>query len=70
MEVRNLKRQLDEARGEAEKYEREYDLNKAAELKYGVIPNLESKIKEAVRNNIFWSFAALWDYGLNTAFTD
>ena len=47
MEVRNLKRQLDEARGEAEKYEREYDLNKAAELKYGVIPNLESKIKEA-----------------------
>ena len=39
MEVRNLKRQLDEARGEAEKYEREYDLNKAAELKYGVIPN-------------------------------
>ena len=47
MEVRNLKRQLDEARGEAEKYEREYDLNKAAELKYGVIPNLENKIKEA-----------------------
>ena len=47
MEVRNLKRQLDEARGEAEKYEREYDLNKAAELKYGVIPNLENKIKKA-----------------------
>ena len=47
MNVRNLKARLDEARGEVERYEREYDLNKAAELKYGIIPNLEKEIKEA-----------------------
>ncbi|GIM27521.1 chaperone protein ClpB [Clostridium polyendosporum] len=46
LEIRNLKTQLDEARGMIEKYEREYDLNKVAELKYGLIPNLEVKIKE------------------------
>ncbi|MDF2880451.1 MAG: ATP-dependent chaperone ClpB [Clostridiaceae bacterium] len=45
-EVRNLKQQLDEVRGKMEKAEREYDLNKIAELKYGVIPELEAKIKE------------------------
>lgn len=45
-EVRNLKQQLDEVRGKMEKAEREYDLNKIAELKYGVIPQLEAKIKE------------------------
>ncbi|CAB1251963.1 ATP-dependent chaperone ClpB [Clostridium sp. WLY-B-L2] len=44
-EVRNLKKQLDVARGQIDKAEREYDLNKVAELKYGVIPELESKIK-------------------------
>ncbi len=46
METRNLKAQLDDVRGQIEKAEREYDLNKAAELKYGVIPKLESQIKE------------------------
>jgi len=45
-EVRNLKEQLDSVRGQLEKAEREYDLNKVAEIKYGVIPNLEQKIKE------------------------
>jgi ATP-dependent Clp protease ATP-binding subunit ClpB len=45
-EVRNLKKQLDEARGQIEKAEREYDLNKIAELKYGTIPKLESAIGE------------------------
>ena len=46
LEIRNLKAQLDEAKGDVEKYEREYDFNKAAELKYGVIPKLEEQIKE------------------------
>ncbi len=46
LEIRNLKAQLDEARGNIEKYEREYDLNKVAELRYGLIPNLEAEIKE------------------------
>ncbi|WP_238882371.1 ATP-dependent chaperone ClpB [Clostridium sp. YIM B02551] len=45
-EIRELKKQLDDARGMIEKYEREYDLNKAAELKYGLIPSLEEKIAE------------------------
>ena len=46
LEVRNLKSKLDEAKGNVEKYEREYDFNKAAELKYGIIPKLEEQIKE------------------------
>ena len=46
LEIKNLKSQLDEAKGNVEKYEREYDLNKAAEIKYGVIPKLEEQIKE------------------------
>ncbi|WP_055070847.1 ATP-dependent chaperone ClpB [Clostridium massiliamazoniense] len=44
--VRNLKTQLDEAKGNLEKAEREYDLNKVAEIKYGIIPKLEAEIKE------------------------
>ncbi|HEY8805473.1 MAG TPA: Clp protease N-terminal domain-containing protein, partial [Clostridium sp.] len=46
VEIRNLKAELDVSRGEIEKSEREYDLNKVAELKYGVIPKLEAKIKQ------------------------
>ncbi|MBP1744800.1 MAG: ATP-dependent chaperone ClpB [Firmicutes bacterium] len=45
-ETRDLKAKLDEARGQIEKAEREYDLNKVAELRYGVIPKLEAQIKE------------------------
>ncbi|MBU3180731.1 ATP-dependent chaperone ClpB [Clostridium psychrophilum] len=46
VEIRDLKAKLDISRGDIEKSEREYDLNKVAELKYGVIPKLEAKIKE------------------------
>ena len=45
-EVKNLKAKLDEAKGDVEKYEREYDFNKVAEIKYGVIPELEKQIAE------------------------
>jgi ATP-dependent Clp protease ATP-binding subunit ClpB len=45
-ETRDLKANLDDARGKLEKAEREYDLNKVAELRYGVIPKLEAQIKE------------------------
>ena len=45
-EIKNLKSQLDDARGRVEKYEREYDYNKAAEVKYSEIPHLEESIKE------------------------
>ncbi|MBZ9607080.1 ATP-dependent chaperone ClpB [Clostridium estertheticum] len=46
VEIRNLRAELDASRGDIEKSEREYDLNKVAELKYGVIPKLEAQIKE------------------------
>ena len=46
LQVRNLKAKLDELKGQVEKYEREYDFNKVAEIQYGEIPKLESQIKE------------------------
>ncbi|HIQ40363.1 MAG TPA: ATP-dependent chaperone ClpB [Sulfurivirga caldicuralii] len=45
--VKELKAQLDKARIELEQALREGNMNKAAELQYGVIPQLEQKIKEA-----------------------
>lgn len=46
VDLKKLKQQLDDAKSLVEKYEREYNLNKAAELKYGTIPELERKIAE------------------------
>ncbi|MFO7952661.1 MAG: ATP-dependent chaperone ClpB [Bacillota bacterium] len=43
--VRQLKREIDEVRTEIEKAEREYDLNKAAELKYGRLNELERRLQ-------------------------
>jgi ATP-dependent Clp protease ATP-binding subunit ClpB len=40
-------KQLDKLREEAAQAERSYDLQKAAEIKYGAIPALEQKIKDA-----------------------
>ena len=45
-EIKDLKAELDTLRGMAEEYERQYDLNKVAEIKYGKIPQIEEKIKE------------------------
>ncbi len=42
-EIRDLKEKLDDVRGQMEKAEREYDLNKVAELKYGLIPIFKEK---------------------------
>jgi ATP-dependent Clp protease ATP-binding subunit ClpB len=44
--IREMKARLDASRGEMERVEREGDLSKAAELKYGVIPDLEKAIAE------------------------
>ncbi len=44
--VRALREQLEQARQEIEKAERNYDLNKGAELRYGKLPQLEREIKE------------------------
>ena len=46
LQVRNLKAQLDDLKGQVEKYERENDFNKVAEIKYGEIPKLEAQIKQ------------------------
>ena len=44
---RKIKEDLEKARFEMEKYTREGNLEKAAELKYSVIPNLEKQVQEA-----------------------
>ncbi len=44
--IKELKTKLDEARGRLEKYEREYDYNKVAEVRYSEIPKIEEEIKQ------------------------
>ncbi|MFD6155026.1 ATP-dependent chaperone ClpB [Nocardia sp. NPDC060256] len=46
-QVRVLKEELESLRGESERAERDGDLGKAAELRYGTIPALEKKLVEA-----------------------
>ena len=46
--VRELKEQLETLRGESERAERDGDLAKAAELRYGRIPELEKKLEAAL----------------------
>jgi ATP-dependent Clp protease ATP-binding subunit ClpB len=46
-EIRALMESLEEARGEAERYERDGDLSKAAEIRYGKVPELERQVAEA-----------------------
>ncbi len=46
--VRELKEQLESLRGEADRAERDGDLAKAAELRYGRIPEVEKKLDAAV----------------------
>ena len=45
--VRDLKQRIEEAREGAERAERDGDLSKAAELRYGRIPGLEKQLTEA-----------------------
>lgn len=44
--VRNLRQQIERMRLDIEKAEREYDLNKAAELKHGKLPELLKQLKD------------------------
>jgi ATP-dependent Clp protease ATP-binding subunit ClpB len=43
--LRTLREQIDHVKVDIEKAERQYDLNKAAELKYGKLTELENKLK-------------------------
>jgi len=47
MRIRELKGQLEQARGELERAEREVDLEGAARLKFGTLPELERALVEA-----------------------
>ncbi len=44
--VQKLREELEKLNGDIEKAEREYDLNKAAELKYGRLPQLKKELDE------------------------
>jgi ATP-dependent Clp protease ATP-binding subunit ClpB len=44
--LRNLREAIEKTKVDIEKAERQYDLNKAAELKYGVLLGLENKLKD------------------------
>jgi ATP-dependent Clp protease ATP-binding subunit ClpB len=44
--IQSLREELDQARLELERAEREYDLNRAAELRHGAIPDLERRLQE------------------------
>ncbi|QUQ70178.1 ATP-dependent chaperone ClpB [Kutzneria sp. CA-103260] len=48
--VRELKEQLEQLRGESERAERDSDLGRAAELRYGRIPALEKDLAAATAN--------------------
>ncbi len=45
--VRKLREELEQARLQAEEAERAYDLNRAAELRHGLVPSLENRVREA-----------------------
>ncbi len=47
--VQQLRAELEEANAQLEKAQREYDLNKAAELQYGKIPSLRKALEEEER---------------------
>ncbi|HWH33873.1 MAG TPA: AAA family ATPase [Acidimicrobiales bacterium] len=47
--IRDLKEQLEAARAEAERLERDGDLARAAEIRYGRVPSLEHQVDEAGR---------------------
>lgn len=44
--VRDLRKQLEEVNHEIEQAERQYDLNRAAELKYGKLPEMEKRLQQ------------------------
>jgi len=51
VKVQNLRSEIERINGEVEKAERQYDLNKAAELKYGTLPGLKQALSEAEAEN-------------------
>lgn len=50
-DVRNIKEELEQVRLDVEKAEREADLGKAAELKYGKLPELQKRLHDLTNGN-------------------
>jgi ATP-dependent Clp protease ATP-binding subunit ClpB len=50
--LQDVKAKLDQARHDLEMAESKYDLNKAAEIKYGIIPQLEKQIAELSKQEL------------------
>ncbi len=48
--VRSLREEIEHVRHDIEKAEREYDLNKAAQLRHGTLPELEKKLELEEKN--------------------
>jgi ATP-dependent Clp protease ATP-binding subunit ClpB len=46
--IRDLRNEIEDAKSQSERYEREGDLGKVAELRYGVITNLKKKLEEEI----------------------
>src|SRR5262249_31609500 len=46
-QIRTLRQQIEQTKAEIEQAERQYDLNRAAELKYGKLPELEKQFRAA-----------------------
>ncbi|HEX9529630.1 MAG TPA: AAA family ATPase, partial [Acidimicrobiales bacterium] len=48
--IQSLKEELETRRGEAERYERDGDLARAAEIRYGQLPDLDRQVGEATKH--------------------
>lgn len=46
-QLQTIREQIEQTKTDIERAERQYDLNRAAELKYGTLPGLEGKLKAA-----------------------
>jgi len=47
--IQNLKEQLEKERANAERFEREGNLDRASEIRYGILPGINSRIEEATK---------------------
>ncbi len=47
--IRDLRNEIENAKSKSERYEREGDLGKVAELRYGVITNLKKKLEDEIQ---------------------
>ena len=45
--IQTIREQIEQAKTDIDRAERQYDLNRAAELKYGILPDLEKKLNAA-----------------------